>query len=169
VWRPPRWRQKTKCHKHTGKYECRKYMGPTLQRDMLHLISVLPLPHKVYYNISPATWGWQLWRHNSGSVQPLHCNSCLNLKWMFSFKVLWKTWIQKKILHWRLVTKNMWEGYTFSTQDVSMPLAPFQNTVHVKYATNNNLQYNYIMYQTLFHNLGVNASSQNLMEKLRVR
>lgn len=63
----------------------------------------------------------------------------------------------------------MWEGYTFSTQDVSMPLAPFQNTVHVKYATNNNLQYNYIMYQTLFHNLGVNASSQNLMEKLRVR
>jgi len=27
-----------------------------------------------------------------------------------------------------------------------MPLAPFQNNVHVKYDTNNNLQYNYTMY-----------------------
>jgi len=65
--------------------------------------------------------------------------------------------------------KNVREGYTFSTQEVSMSLAPFQNTVHVKYATNNNIQNNYIMYQTLFHNLGVNGSSQNFMEKLKVR
>ena len=50
-----------------------------------------------------------------------------------------------------------------------MPLAPFQNNVHVKYDTDNNLQYNYTMYQTLFHNLGGNASSQNFMEKLKVR
>jgi hypothetical protein len=32
-----------------GKHECRKYMGPTLQKDMLHLISALSLPHKAYY------------------------------------------------------------------------------------------------------------------------
>jgi hypothetical protein len=31
------------------------------------------------------------------------------------------------------------------------------NTVYVKYATNNNLQHNYIMYQTLLHNLGGNV------------
>jgi hypothetical protein len=65
--------------------------------------------------------------------------------------------------------KNVWEGYTFSTQEVSMPLAPVQNIVYVKYATNNNLQYSYIMYQTLLHNLGGNACYQNFMEKLKVR
>jgi hypothetical protein len=64
--------------------------------------------------------------------------------------------------------QNVWEGYTFSTKEVSMPLVPFQNIVHVKYATNNNLQYSYIMYQTLFHNLALNASSQNFTEKLKV-